>query len=120
MQATDAGTPAKADTCVVTVNVNRNLKAPRMRQTQYTVKILETQDLGVSFLQVHASDDDQKVLVPLFSYNFYRTELVGLYVAYSTCIVLQVFVVIMHFSFYFYFRKSRILLNAKQSVSCVP
>ena len=76
MRATDAGTPPKADTCVVTVNVNRNLKTPRMRQTQYTVKILETQDLGVSFLQVHASDEDQKVLISLFHCYLFRTELV--------------------------------------------
>ena len=82
MQATDAGTPPKADTCVVTVTVDRNLKTPRMRQTQYTVKILETQDLGVSFLQVHASDEDQKVFIALFYCYLFRTQIVGVLVAY--------------------------------------
>ena len=72
MQATDAGTPPKVDTCVVTVNVNRNLKTPKMSQAQYSVKLLETQDLGVSFMQVQARDEDQKVCISSsFSYLFH-------------------------------------------------
>lgn len=62
--AADGGSPALTDTTVVEVHVNRNLHAPRMRQDEYTARILETQPLGSSFLRLEASDADQKVSSP--------------------------------------------------------
>ena len=57
----DSGIPKKTDTTVVTVNVDRNLNSPHMTQDEWKVNILETQNLGVPFIQVAATDDDQKV-----------------------------------------------------------
>ncbi len=57
----DQGTPPLTDTTVVTVNVDRNLNAPRLAQSEWIATILETQDLGVGFIQVEASDADQRV-----------------------------------------------------------
>lgn len=48
-------------TATVLVDVDRNLNDPRMSQAEYTADILETQPLGVSFTQVAATDDDQRV-----------------------------------------------------------
>ena len=52
--------PAKTDTTVVTVDIDRNLFAPKMTQGEWVAKILETQDLGVPFARVEALDEDQK------------------------------------------------------------
>jgi len=59
--ASDGGVPRKTDTTVVKVNVDRNLNTPHMTKDEYLVNILETQHLGVPFIQVGATDDDQKV-----------------------------------------------------------
>lgn len=61
VQAVDGGTPPKSSNVVVLVNVDRNLNAPQMSQDQYGAQILETQALGVPFLQVGAKDDDEQV-----------------------------------------------------------
>ena len=63
MQATDGGTPPRTDTTVVTVDVQRNLKAPVFSPSNYPTKLLETQPVGVPFVQVKAKDEDQKVSV---------------------------------------------------------
>ena len=52
--------PAKTDTTVVTVDIDRNLFAPKMTQGEWVAKILETQDLGMPFARVEALDEDQK------------------------------------------------------------
>ena len=72
VQATDAGTPPRVDTCVVTVNVNRNLKTPKMTQSKYSAQLLETQDLGVPFMQVNARDEDQKVCFTPSGHIYYK------------------------------------------------
>lgn len=61
VKAEDGGTPPKSSAVVVLVNVDRNLNVPQMSQDQYGTKILETQALGVPFLQVAAKDDDEQV-----------------------------------------------------------
>jgi hypothetical protein len=65
--ASDGGMPSKTDTTVVTVDVDRNLFAPKMTQGEWVANILETQDLGVPFALVEAVDEDQKVR--MFSLN---------------------------------------------------
>ncbi len=72
VRASDGGTPPKTDTAVVTVNVQRNLKLPNFSPNSYEARILETQDLGVPFVQVKAKDDDQKP-----PYNTFVFEITG-------------------------------------------
>lgn len=61
VKAEDGGTPPRSSAVVVLVNVDRNLNVPQMSQDQYGTKILETQALGVPFLQVGAKNDDEQV-----------------------------------------------------------
>ncbi len=70
--ASDGGTPPLTDTTVVTINVQRNLKAPVFQPNNYNAKILETQDLGVPFVTVKAKDEDQKP-----PYNQFRFAITG-------------------------------------------
>ena len=59
--ASDGGSPPETDTTVVLVNVDRNLHAPVLAEPAKNITILETRDLGVSFVTVSATDEDQKV-----------------------------------------------------------
>ena len=59
--AMDGGSPSRNATTVVIVNCDRNLNAPVINQNQYGASILETQDLGVSFIQISGHDDDNQV-----------------------------------------------------------
>ena len=54
----DGGLPSRSDTSMLTINVLRNLNAPRFNPTEYTVDIYEDQQLGVSLTQVSATDAD--------------------------------------------------------------
>lgn len=68
MKGEDGGTPPRSGVVVLSVNVDRNLFAPEMSQSDYGVKILETQSLGVPFFQVGGRDDDDQVA--LFYYYY--------------------------------------------------
>ncbi len=59
--AKDGGTPPLSAVTLVNVNVNRNLNAPRFENANYQQTVLETQPLGVAFVQVQAKDTDQRV-----------------------------------------------------------
>ena len=67
--ASDGGTPARTDTTVVSISVERNLNTPSMSSQEYTASLLETQPLGEVFTQVQASDADQKVRNLIFCNN---------------------------------------------------
>ena len=60
--ASDGGTPPRTDTTVVLVNVQRNLRKPEFDPREYTAQIMETQSVGVPFVQVRGRDRDQKVI----------------------------------------------------------
>ncbi|XP_041363172.1 uncharacterized protein LOC121378881 isoform X2 [Gigantopelta aegis] len=60
MQAFDGGSPSKWKMSTLTVNVDRNLFAPRFESASDTVIITETQGLGISIYQLHAIDNDTK------------------------------------------------------------
>ena len=59
--ASDGGTPPLTAMTLVQVYVNRNLNAPRFENSNYEKEILETQPLGLPFVEVDAMDDDSKV-----------------------------------------------------------
>ena len=59
--AEDGGTPPLSDTTVVTVKVDRNLNAPETARSEWVVSVREMQALGVPFVQVQGSDQDQRV-----------------------------------------------------------
>lgn len=74
MVASDNGKPARSATAIVYVTVERNFYAPQWDQTNYQVRLQETQPLGISFLKVVARDKDRAVSINLYlltvSYSF--------------------------------------------------
>ena len=73
MQALDSGIPPLSDVSTVTITVNRNLNAPKFKQTEYSAIILETINLGDVIARVEADDADRTVsYVQYFSY--YKSE----------------------------------------------
>ena len=61
MVVSDGGTPQKRTTATAVVSVERNLHAPVFAPGDTDVVILETQELGVAFASVTATDADSKV-----------------------------------------------------------
>ena len=61
MEAHDGGVPPKSATALVIITVNRNLHVPEFILDVYKKRIPETTSLGVSILQVTASDRDTLV-----------------------------------------------------------
>lgn len=60
--ARDGGSPPKTATAVATINVQRNINNPVFEKQSYSATILETRQLGLPFLQVNATDNDQRVI----------------------------------------------------------
>ncbi|KAL5018733.1 hypothetical protein ScPMuIL_004455 [Solemya velum] len=58
VRASDGGTPSLTATATVAVTVTRNLFTPEWLQQNYTVTILDSQELGSSLLQLNARDLD--------------------------------------------------------------
>ena len=58
--ASDGGSPPLTDTATIEVRVQRNLRAPSMREDEYVTKIRETQPLGVDFVRIDATDADNQ------------------------------------------------------------
>ena len=60
MRVEDGGVPPRTRTAILTVNVLRNLNAPRFDNQAYKGEILEVHGIGQSVLQVRATDGDDK------------------------------------------------------------
>ena len=61
VQIEDGGVPPRRDTSILTVNMLRNLYAPRFGATEDGDTILETHRVGDDVLRVSATDRDEKV-----------------------------------------------------------
>ena len=59
--ARDQGSPPQEAVAVVYVTVRRNFNKPRFDPNSYSPRILETQELGVAFATVRATDSDSQV-----------------------------------------------------------
>ncbi|XP_052689553.1 protocadherin Fat 4-like [Crassostrea angulata] len=59
--AQDGGSPPRTATTVATITVQRNINSPVFERQSYNETILETRQLGLSFLQVKATDGDTRV-----------------------------------------------------------
>jgi hypothetical protein len=66
--AVDAGTPALSSTCVVTFNVNHNLRDPVFVGTPYTATVSECAAFDASVMSVSATDADYFVRLHFFKY----------------------------------------------------
>lgn len=62
--AQDGGSPPRTATTVATITVQRNINSPVFERQSYNETILETRQLGLSFLQVKATDGDTRVSPP--------------------------------------------------------
>ncbi|XP_061182372.1 cadherin-related tumor suppressor-like [Saccostrea echinata] len=58
--ARDGGSPSRTATTVATITVQRNINNPAFERQSYNETILETRQLGLSFLQVKATDNDRR------------------------------------------------------------
>lgn len=63
VRASDGGNPRLTATATIDVTVTRNLFAPEWLQQNYTITILESQEIGNSILQLNAQDRDIDVSV---------------------------------------------------------
>ncbi len=57
--AHDNGNPPRSATAIVYVTVVRNFFAPQWDQTNYEIRIQETQAMGIPFTKVSAKDQDR-------------------------------------------------------------
>ena len=57
----DGGIPPCSRTAVATIDVERNLAAPRFSRGEWTVTIMETHPLTDPIIKVAATDADRKV-----------------------------------------------------------
>lgn len=55
----DTGNPEKSATAAVRIPVTRNVNAPKFSKTTYQATINENLEVGISILQVTATDDDR-------------------------------------------------------------
>lgn len=62
--AQDGGSPPRTATTVASITVQRNINSPVFERQSYNETILETRQLGLSFLQVKATDGDTRVGTP--------------------------------------------------------
>ncbi|XP_061182374.1 protocadherin Fat 4-like [Saccostrea echinata] len=58
--ARDGGSSSRTATTVATITVQRNINNPAFERQSYNETILETRQLGLSFLQVKATDNDRR------------------------------------------------------------
>ncbi|KAJ8318063.1 hypothetical protein KUTeg_003154 [Tegillarca granosa] len=72
IRAYDNGIPAKSNTSVVTLTVNRNLNSPRFTQTSWGANVPDNQPLGETIITVTATDADT-----VNPYNVVRYQLKG-------------------------------------------
>ena len=66
MVASDKGYPPMSDEAMVTVNVARNLNAPRFSKSLYTVTIPEGKSVGAEIFRMAATDLDNVSVVNLY------------------------------------------------------
>ncbi|XP_062595025.1 cadherin EGF LAG seven-pass G-type receptor 3-like, partial [Saccostrea cucullata] len=57
--AEDGGSPPRSATAIATINIQRNLNHPVFTQTDYSISIYETQQVGQNVITVTATDADQ-------------------------------------------------------------
>ena len=61
VRASDGGQPPKSNVTVVSVEIVRNIQAPRFELSRYTVEVLETLEVGETIGTVEATDSDLRV-----------------------------------------------------------
>uniref|UniRef100_A0A8W8I309 Cadherin domain-containing protein n=1 Tax=Magallana gigas TaxID=29159 RepID=A0A8W8I309_MAGGI len=65
----DGGSPPRTATAVASITVQRNINSPVFERQSYNETILETRQLGLSFLQVKATDGDTRPPNNQFKYS---------------------------------------------------